>query len=96
LTICSFCCSNLLIEGLKTGTVKLVVINTLKKTETTGTTDGKTGGDKFINKKTETTGTTNGKTRGDKHNIKRLEQKELFLLFQSFYWRAYYLQFYHQ
>ena len=36
--------------------------HTIKKTETTGTTDGKTGGDK-----TETTGTTDGKTGGDKH-----------------------------
>ena len=34
--------------------------HTIKKTETTGTTDGKTGGDKPSNEKTETTGTTDG------------------------------------
>ena len=38
----------------------------MKKIETTGTTDGKTGGDKPAIKKTETTGTTDGKTGGDK------------------------------
>jgi hypothetical protein len=44
---------------------KLEVISTPKKTETTGTTDGKAGGDKPSNKKTETIGTTDGKTGVD-------------------------------
>ena len=41
--------------------------HTIKKTETTGTTDGKTGGDKPSNKKTETREITDGKIGGDKH-----------------------------
>ena len=52
--------------------VKLEVISPrIKRTETTGTTDGKTGGDKHTNKKTETTATTDGKTAGDKPTIKK-------------------------
>ena len=41
--------------------IKLEVISPpYEKTETTGTTDDKTGGDKPSNEKTETTGTTDG------------------------------------
>ena len=54
--------------------IKLEVISTpLKMTETTGTTDGKTGGDKPSNEKTETTGTTDGKTGGDKPSNEKTE-----------------------
>ena len=42
----------------------------MKKTQTTGTTDGKTGGDKPSNKKTETREIIDGKIRGDKHTKK--------------------------
>ena len=51
--------------------VKLEMISTpIKKTETTGTTDGKTGGDKPSNKKTETREIIDSKIRGDKHTKK--------------------------
>jgi hypothetical protein len=47
--------------------------NIIQEIETTGTTDGKTRGDKHTIKMTETTGTTDGKTAGDKHTIKKTE-----------------------
>jgi hypothetical protein len=58
LTISSFSCSNLFIDGGHK--------HSNEKTGTTGPTGGQTGGDKHSNKKTETTGTTDGKARGHK------------------------------
>ena len=52
---------------------KLEVISTPKKTETTGTTDGKARGDKPSNKKTETIGTTDGKTGVGKPSNEKIE-----------------------
>jgi hypothetical protein len=62
LTISSSCCFSLFIGGGDK--------NTIKKIETTGTTDEKTGGDKPSNEKTETTGTTDDTTGADKHTKK--------------------------
>jgi hypothetical protein len=65
----------------------------------TGPTGGQTGGDKHSNKTTGT-GYTGGQTGGDKHSNKKTGTTEFdyqyVLLFQSFYWRAYHLQFDHQ
>jgi hypothetical protein len=68
---------------------------------TTGTTDptvGQTGGDKHSSKKIGTTGPTVGQTGGDKHPNKKngtgpTDGQTEDLLFQSFYWSAYHLQF---
>jgi hypothetical protein len=55
--------------------------------------------DKHSNKMTGTTGPTGGQTGGDKHPNKTTGTSGLIdgvLLFQSFYWSAYHLQFDHQ
>ena len=48
-----------------------VISTPIKKTETTGTTDDKTGGDKPSHKKTETREITDGKTGGVKTYLKK-------------------------
>jgi hypothetical protein len=65
LTISNFSCSSLFIGGF--------ITSSLKRTETTGITDGITGGDKPSNKKTETREITDGKTGGDKSCNERTE-----------------------
>ena len=60
--------------------VKLEVINPPIKRQTTGTTDGQTGGDKPSNEKTTTREVTDGQTGGDKPPIKRLKQEKLMMV----------------
>jgi hypothetical protein len=75
LTISSFSCSSLFIEGLITTSLTicsfccsnlfiegLITSNLTKKTGTRETTDGHTGGDEAFNEKTGTAETTDGQT----------------------------------
>jgi hypothetical protein len=66
LTICSFCCSNLFIEGLIISSLTITGGDEAsnKKTGTRETTDGHTGGDEAFNEKTGTAETTDGQTGG--------------------------------
>jgi hypothetical protein len=89
LTISSFSCSSLFVEGLITTSL---TICSFCCSNTAETTDGQTGGNKPINKKIGTAETTDGQIGGNKPFNKKIGTAET----TDGQTRAYYLQFDYQ